>query len=363
MKSLTGSLNVTYGGITSNTDGNVTTPQALPAIPERRWVRNGKHPNGLFASILNESTNQAALYRTKEVFRSPGASVADPSAAGTQTGWQFAFHAGPYTRSIYAVVLMAPPSFASPATDTFVQLDLTPSVGSVTSETFHVGGTDNGWDSCVRIEKVMTVSPDTDYTGVFSRHPYSRIQAACLWELVSLSELAGGYLPQNLSGLSSVVSDYRKNAATIARNLWRRGAATVLNWTADPTSAFGPSFNGTTKTNVIDQTSHSPTNSTPGYFLQMTNHARRTQTSGVPVVMAAMGVNGDFLPNGRVYLVDSTGTPVVQMVDAWDPGETGWHRATGVIPAGFGKYDLMCADNGNGGGFQIQAVSIYEYDP
>src|SRR5688572_31517665 len=63
-----------------------------------RYCRNGRHPSAQYWNRLNEQTNQAALYRTKELFNwmsRVGFGVTGTptsSGAGDRDRWRFAFH-------------------------------------------------------------------------------------------------------------------------------------------------------------------------------------------------------------------------------------------------------------------------------
>lgn len=347
-----------------STDGITTSRTVSPPIQITRWIRNGKHPNALLESMLGEAMNQAAMFRTKQPFSwstISGAGGTPASAgAGSRNRWRFAFHTGPYTQAVNVIVMMQSQNTGLDS-DAYAQLDLTNAAGT-TSETFHYGNSPYasatyGIDAMAMVQKIVLVTPDTDYTGLFTDVDNGRIFSACVFELASLTQNFNGYLPQNFTAMGPIFSQYRENLATVGRNLWRRGAAHVLNFTSD-VDANAPGTAGVTPLNILDTTVSTIDPTTPGFTIDMTGKARLSQSTGVPVVMRVFA--NSAVGTGSVFFKNSAGATLMSIADTWTPGQS-WQTVTGMLPAGVDKYDIQLAGDASFV-FTVYAVSIYEYE-
>lgn len=358
---------------------------ASPPIQRGRYTRNGQAPDIALINAMNMQTNQGVCYRTKEVFRAtPSQYMLYPlpsSAGASRVRWRFAFRTGKYTHALRAVVVMSPQD-TNQGANAYGRLDLATSTAAtpvVETVNFYFGaapggtaGGTYGWDSIKAVTMYLDVDPDTDYYATFTDVNYCRMLSACVHELSSMTEHFSGYLPQNLAAGSDVLETYRRNLVTLQYNLWRRGGATVLNYTSDGDDAAAPYgtaplvTTSLTARNLIDDTSTAVSAATPGYTLDMTGKERLSQSStGVPCVMKAFGVMGSGSNLGRVYLKDSSGTTVASILDVWN-STAGWQSTTFNLPASAAKYDLhyaRAASTDVGNPFQLCAVSIYEYEP
>lgn len=356
------------------------TRAAQPPIQLNRWFRNGKSPNAVTCSGLNEAANQAVLFRSKCVFQW-GSYVYNDTINGLLTSqvgsererWKFAFHTSPYAHSIYVVCLefqdtAAPFFLLNPG----VRLDLRTSnlsTGSVVStRNFHYGAHPSGnssgffddWSHVKAIEGYLDVTPDTDYYGVLTDYDGGRLFAVVAFELASLTENAGGYLAQNISVQSPILDVYREKAAQIIKNMWTRGAAAVLHWTVnDSTNNYRLSAAGNIK-NVVDDINPAVYNANAfGWTLDMQKRVRLSEAAaGVPCVMKAYGRSGIANPGGTVHLRDSAGTIVAQIVNGWN-ATASWQSVTFNLPATNAKYYLTytAADTS----FRLHAISIYQH--
>jgi hypothetical protein len=344
---------------------------ASPPIQVARWARNGKHPNALLESMKADEVNSAAIFRTKEVFRTFG--NCGQFGAGSGTRWRCAFHTGPYTQYLDVEVSLIQNSGFSASS--YGQVDITPGDGSaVLTDTFPTGVATNTLiiDRIRPLSRRFYVKPDMDYTVVFSDHG-SNMCAANIRELASLTAFVGGYLPQNIAATGPILAGYRKNAAEIARNLWRRGGAQLLNWCNEDGTNL-PATTSTTYTNLVEATvsagvttlgSSSVTPNTLGYILDTTYRARRSQqATGVPVRFCACMFVNSAGADGAVRLVNSAGTVVASLTSQWTlAGGVAWATGTATLPIGLDKYDLQFAAVVGGTQVSCYAVSIYEYEP
>lgn len=351
-----------------------------PPIQSKRFARNGQNPDVSLINAMNEQTNQCVLYRTKEVCRFVGtaAGFLPPSSVSSpRARWRFACHTGKYTHALAAMVVMIPQD-SNPGNNSYAQLDLSTSAtytGTAATANFYHGANPGGtatvpagWDALKPVVMYLDVSPDTTYYGIFKDVASCRLLSATVWELPSMTEHFSGYLPQNLAAGSDVLDVYRQNLATLQYWLWRRGGATVLNWTQDGDDIGAPYGSGpiattsATHTNIVDTTSTAISAATPGYTLNMSLKDRVSQSTGVPVRMSVFGKLDAAGTDGRVYFKDSGGATVGSIVDGWTSSTPTWVTTTFNIPATAAKYDIQFARNTVGRTFTMYALSIYEYE-
>jgi hypothetical protein len=349
----------------------ITVVSARPAIEADQWARNGLHPDARLTNTIAEAANQAALYRTKEVFHALGrvwSGVASPilsGVAGTRERWRFAFRTGPYAHALGAIVAMVEPD-AGYDQNTYATLSILNGAGSTVASAEFVYGVrpidfiaDGSWPHISQIIATIDgLDPDTEYFGVFSDQNYGRLQSACVFELASLSE-NGGYLAQNVSTQSAVLATHRQYAAEVSNAIWQKGGSQVFNWTVDDGTA-PITRSSATFANIIDDTVTTVSASSHGWTLDMTNKARLSQTSGVPITMkvCAKSTVSPAGP-GAIKLVDSSGATIASVVGGWTNSPT-WQSATGFLPAGVDKYDVHFNSNG-AATLSLYALSVYEY--
>lgn len=365
----------TTGGLLQ-TSSIPTTVAADPPIQVSRWARNGKHPNALAESMKSNAGNAAAMFKTKEVFSSPGylgylASNGMTVGTGVVNRWRCAFRTGPITDLIDADVYAQGDSTYGTAAS-FGQLVLTEvATGIATTTMFPVGAQVSGAGILADTKLVtqrIDVKPGTDYNAVFSDHGTNMYQAT-IRELASLLGFNGGYLPANIASGGGILDGYRQNAAQLARDLWQKGAWTIFNWSIEdgtlPVSTSSSSF-----TNLLDSyvtssgtTAGSATiNSTSaGFSVDTTGRGRRSQlnNAGIPIVIACYG-SCDVNASAYLYLYNSSGALVANQ-DEFMTTTPGWAYFTGFLPAGKNdKYDLRIATD-PGTTSKFHAVSIYEF--
>jgi hypothetical protein len=348
----------------------VAVQSSPPPIAPDRWARNSIHPDAQFVSLLNETGNQAGLFRTKEVFRAigrleSGNGVFYPPlsfGAGDRARYRWAFRSGPYCHAVRAIVGMAPPTSGLDQ-NTSARLDIANGAGSVVaSATFtygvHPGGV-LGWRHIQQIIATIDgLSPDTEYFGTFYDVDYGIIQSACVYELASFTEHADGYLASNITNRSAILDIHRQNLAELSNALWQKGGAQVFCYTVEDGTI--PITNSTsTFKNILDTSVTTVSAASPGWTLDMTGKARLSQTTGVPVTMKVCGRN-QLTGTGVVKLVNSAGATVMSITNGWSTTTPGWQSATGMLPAGVDKYDVQVSNNGSGS-LDTYAVSVYEY--
>lgn len=351
--------------------GNPTTKAATPPIEVKKFCQNGDSPSAQYWNLLNEATNAAALYRAKQVFSCStriglSAATVPSSTAGTRNRWRAAFHTGPYTTRVMARVVLCPPNnnFGNATYGKLTIFSGTTEGTTVGSASFYYGagpGTTivNGYQYLREIMlPIEGLTASTDYTLRFDDIDYGRIICASVFELPSLNDGITGSLPLTLNQDSEVLHIYRSNVATVQKNLWKRAGGTILTWTVDEQSS--PRTNATsTATNLIDGSSTTYSASIPGFTFDMSNKARLSQTSGVPIKVR---VYGSYSADScYVTLRDSTGASVVEVTVN---GAAAWYSNTGYLPASSGKYYLTHhADTGLGPNtVTTYAVSIFPYE-
>ena len=343
-------------------DGITTPRQVQPSIQVNQWARNGKQPNATLSTTMSQALNQAVMFRGKEVWGGGASFTGYPTSAGTgdRARWRFAFHTGPYTANLYAIVIMRQPTAGTTAS--YSRLDLTPAGGSVQSTTFYYGqaGFNAYMESLHPITQIIPVIADTDYTASWVDVDNGIMLTGCVYELASLTQNFSGYLPENFVGTGPIYAEDRGNLVTVANAMWRRGGSQCFNFSVD--NGTSPlTTTSSTWTNVLDQTSTGqPTPNTLGYWLDMSAKGRKTQqASGVPIVLAAYGSSSNQAACG-VRLVDQNNKQIVVLTIS--SSVAGWVTVQGTLPATYAKYDLQMQATG-GATLSLNAVSCYEYEP
>lgn len=348
---------------------NPSTKAASPPLPVNWYCRNGKHPSAEYWNALNEATNQAALYRTKEMFSFVNHTSWKSwtgSLVGSSARWRAAFHTSRYTHAVGALVMMLPPD-AGYDQNTHAKLTIysdATETTTVASETFVYGPGPTGTTRTLTLPywKVITkvidgLTPGTDYYCKFSNETYGIVLAATVFDLQSMTENFAGFLSQNLTSQSEIYDSYRQNVATMQKNALKRNGAKVFSWSVDDGTA-PLTTTSATSTNIIDRTSTAVSASTPGLTIDMRNKARLSQTSGVPVVMKAFGQMSAGT-NGTVVLVDSTNT-VVASISAAFTTTASWQSVSFNLPATQDKYDIRFSTTA--GTFSLHSISCYQYE-
>ena len=352
--------------------GNPASKSASPPIQVRQYCINGYPPSAQYWNQLNEATNQAALYRAKQVFHATGrvgiggAGIESSTASG-RNRWRFAFTTGPYTTRLMAMAALAPPDSGfgvASAGRLRIYSDATESTTVDTAWFYYganPGGTSasTGWQHVrVQLLPIEGLTANTAYYGLWDDQVYGRLISATVFELPSLTEGISGYLPQSLNADSEVLDVYRENVATVQKAIWKQQGSHLICWTVNvQSSPF--TIASATPTNLVDGTSTTYSSSIPGFTLDMQYRDRLSQTSGVPVTLKVCASQSSGA-TGRVYLKDSTGATVLSITDGWT-ASAAWQSTTGYLPATEDKYYLV-ADNNSGGTLSVYAVSLYEYE-
>ncbi len=356
---------------------DVTTRAALPPIEWRKFCLNGNSPSAQFQNQLHEATNQAVIHNTRQLFWSAaptGISGVIPASSGSSRArFRFAFRTSTYMHSLQALVSMQPPTSAFPTSASFARLKIFSDAAETTvvaTTDFYFGVTPGGtgasvtgWNYNKTVSlNVSGLSPNTDYYACFYDETAGRIHTATVIELQSMTQHLDGYLPQNLTQDSEVLSLYRQKVATIQKQLWKYSGPPLLNWTVNDATVPVTSIVAT-PTNILDASSTTVSANTPGPTWDMRSKNRRSQTT-IPCVMKVFASNTSATLNGGLYLKDSTGATVASIVNAWSTG-TGahWESASFNLPATLAKYDLQFAKPTVASGtMSLFAVSIWPYE-
>lgn len=340
-----------------------------PAIQVNRWIRNGLIPDAQLQSGLANVGNQIARWRTKEVFRWHGAMGFDPSgvdalvtSGSTRDRWLFAFHSGPFAKEVAVRFLMCMQSTTDPNDDSARLRILTTGGSTVGDGVFHYGsghGSPNLPSNYATGNASVAVSPDTDYTAIISDVNAARIVAATVYERSLDPDTTNGYITGNYAAQMPIYDTDRSEPMALARSMWTRGGAHLMNWSAD-VQASPATNNLLTYKNVIDGISTGSDSTTPGFTIDLTYCNRLSQaTSGVPVVLKAYGTWGGTGTGGTLRFRNSSGVSH-DLTGFTTSGN--WVTATFSLPGTIDKYDLMTASTTGGTNFSLGAVSLYQLE-
>lgn len=360
---------------------NPASRAATAPIQVHLHARNGKAPNVWLINQFFEAANQGILYRTKEVFASSGyvgiygAEVPSSAGAGDRIRWRFAFHTGVYSRALMVNMILHPQDSGftrNSAARVDIYTSATYGGSPVASATFNHGPGANGTTIVYglsylkqSIQYMEGLSPDTDYYGIVTDVDNGRAVSCSIAEMQSMSETFDGYLPQNLTAESPILDVYRERLAEVIYNLYRRGGATVFNFSTDGDGAVrgvyaSPTTLNNVPLNMINQDTIAYVDADPGYQLDMTGCARLSQyTTGVPIRFCAY-VDIPAANTGKVCLRDSTGTIVTSLTQAG--AYAGWVTTTGLLPVGEDKYFITYERTSGADMIELYAVSCYQYE-
>lgn len=352
--------------------GNPASKAASPPIQVGSHCRNGKHPSAQFMNKLNEATNQAALYRTRELARFTGriagTGVLSSFGAGDRARWRFAFRTSPYAHALMVVAVLHPQDTGT-AENSYARLDIFDDIAEssvVASETFYYGGGPRGttaaygWQYLKPVSKhIAGLDPDTDYYATFYDVDWGRLQSATIFELHSMTENYAGYLSQGITAETEIYDSYREKVAVMQKNLWKSSGSVLFTWSVD-NGTTPQTTTSDTPVNLIDTSVSTVSNASPGFTLDLRNKARAMQ-SGIPVTLKVFVSVGSGTGLGRLYLKDSTGATVLSQTDGFTPGATEWVTITGTLPATVDKYDLQMDDHA-GSGITVYAATLAEHE-
>lgn len=348
------------------------TRAAVPPIEWRKFCINGYPVSAQFQNLLNESTNQAVLHRTRQLFWVPvKPDYISSSGTATRTRWRFAFRTSTYAHAIRAVVALQPPSGSDYNKNSYGKLTIYSDATETTivgTAYFYYGNAGSGsavtagWKYTRTIGQYITgLSANTEYYAKFTDEDGACMMTACVTELNSIAS-AGGHLPQTINHDSEVLALYRQQVATIQKQIWKNGGGTLLTWSDDALGSFNVVSTASGATvNIFNRTSTTVSASTPGFYLDGRYLTRRSQTT-IPCTMKAYGGLTGAPLGSALYLKDSSGSTVASITSFTTTAQ--WKSATFNLPAAFGKYDLHFSVTPFGGGdaLSLKAVSIYPYE-
>lgn len=341
--------------------------QTPTRIHVAKYARNGLVPHAVFESQLASSLNFAGAARTKQLFHGYCDLQHIPaSTSSARVRWRFAGHTGPLLGRIKARVLLARMTALGPlTTPPKVTLYITDAAGSTVygSGSFSAGLNPGGSTGDTSDEfiagtiTINTVPADTDIYGRFEDGDYGgRLIAASVYEESLPVSGANGYVdPVPVNG--PIYDGRRQSMYVLGTNLWKRGAAQLINWTVDD-QATPRTTTLSARRNIIDTTSSAVTAATPGYTVDLRWCRTRALTT-VPIRVSAFGAFSSGT-GGSVLLYNGS--------DAFQGGPSNWTSATPAwrtssfnVPAALDKLELYFATNGAVGTFSLYAVSVYQY--
>lgn len=331
-----------------------------------KYARNGLVPHAVFETQLASSLNFAGAARTKQLFHGycPIANI-PASTYSPRVRWRFAGHTGPLLRSIRARVLLALQNSGDPiATPPRVKLYITNADGSTVygSGTFVAGYNPNSTpldrpaEFISGLITISSVPADTDIYGRFEDGDSGgRLIAASVYEESQPLSSSGYATPVPVNG--PIYNARRQKLYQLGTNLWKRGAAQLINWTVD-NQATPLTTTSINRRNIIDNTSTAVTASTPGYTIDL-RYCRTLMQSTVPCVLQAYGAFSSG--TGGSVLLYGPSDNFLGAVSNWTSATPAWKQTTINLPANLDELELYFTTNGGVGTFSLHAVSLYQY--
>lgn len=349
----------------------VSAPQqgAARILQGLQWCRNGRYPDSLFQSRLNEGLNHLGHWRLKQLaaFGQWTNAIPASDAGASRTRWRAHVHTSPFAQYLVCVMVLAPTTNTN-ATSPGGQVSI-----EIAPLTFENGDYNYGASNGTPVDAPDTfgngttivgtsgvpyeVSPDTDYAVTFTDRYRGRLVSATLFEWSLAPTVQNGYVQTGFAQGTPIYDRDRYEATLLARELWKHQAGSLWQWASDTDSASPTRVSGT-GINILDDTSTTVSAATPGVTLDFTNRTTVSRAStGVPCVFAARGSVAAGT-TGFVELKDSTGA-VVATCSGFTTTE-GWITTTCNLPASVAKYDVHFRSNGVTT-LTVRAFSLYQY--
>jgi len=345
--------------------GTVHIPFVLcKQLQAKSWVRNGRFPDASMYALLTSQTNYLLKWRCKEVFGMWTPIQLIPARSGTRTRWRFAFTSSPMARYVYVVMWLA----SSPgATDSYARLTIRDSGGAVVGTADVHAGTTAGsapdtpaWMS-IGTQILNDGTSPVEIPGAVDLYGEvtdqdSRIVAITVYEEAFPADSGNGYIEGGFAVQQPIFDGVRQQISNQLTSQWKFGAAHVEHWTVDQDASVR-TRTANTAINLVDNTSTTPSSSTPGVTLDLLQKGSERRGT-VPCVLQAYGgmsAGGSF---GHVELVDSSnvvvGDVLIQFGNAW--------RSSIVnLPATVAKYDLRFKSDGVNT-CSVYAASLYQFE-
>ena len=332
------------------------------------FARNGKCPDAAFQRQLVDAANHCARYRVKELARfvSP---IANIPAASSNQRFRFACHTSPFAFQIHVRMILAPSTHGVNPTGRLTMVDGAAATIGIAECRFGRTTTTTpdtpAYFGSLRMPLlssgvVVTVPPSTDLFGLIEDVDGGRIVAATVYEVSFDADTDNGYLPGGFAQGTPIYDEDRGDMVELARDLWKRGASPLWNWSSN-TNGTAPVTIDNTYRNIVDDSSTAVSASTPGATFVLGNRSRLSLGT-VPCVMKVYAKSGSG-SGGSVRFVDSAGAVKASCATF---GTTASWVSSGAfyLPASTAKYDLHYSHIGLALGVQFTcyAVSIYQYE-
>lgn len=334
---------------------NISRITPAPLHPHR-LCDNGQVVTWRAEAGIAAALNHAARWHTREAFRYVGqvASIAAKAGAGQRKRWRCAWHTGPMTTRMWVAFGCGQ---AQVTGDPYAKFEID---GGGDSATFHFGGGGgalaNAPSTLGYAVRSIEVSPNTQYTGLWSDYDDARLFSGCLFEESYEPDTDNGYAEPNAAVTGPIFDARRAATLGLADDLWSRGAHT-FSWVVD-TDAAVRTRTSATDINLIDNTSTAVSAATPGYKIDL-RYRRRRRATTVPVrirVCALVAGGG----TAHVYLKDSGGSTVATVTITG--ASEAWFTTDVNLPATDAKYDIHY-DSDGANQVSVFAVSAYEHVP
>jgi hypothetical protein len=343
----------------------INIPTWLDArIQPNKYARNGRVVSTSVEHYARRLANQFRAYEGRELFsvlaKLPGIGNGNSSP---RDRWRFRSKTSALSSRVRVVMRLAlqdAPHATAP--DPRVVFELTDgtfaTLGTITHHYGlgpaggHVDGT---LDEFAVVTGYVDVPGGTEVIGTFTEYDRANLISALVYDERPSPTKANGYVYPAATQGSNIYSADRQRLVAIV-NSWPDVGSHVWNFNAnDAGTPYTFVGGGGAPKNVVDQSSTTPSASTPGFFFDGTGKALRHQSGDVPVTIWVYG-EASASNGGQVDVLDSGGSTVgsVTISNSLD-----WYSATFTLPDSSAKYDVV-ASGTFGTTVSVYAVSIYE---
>jgi hypothetical protein len=339
------------------------------------WCKNGQTPDSELAVRIADHTNQAALYRLKELASFGSTPLIAPVNSGATVRWRFPFMPSPYADAIIVRAWMAPAttsSATSPGIKVRIEsgLEVGGTPATIGDGVIRYAGSPTGIapaDVPTNFPNLWTLVQTSELSNVFPTIP------ANTWLFGTVSEIDRGRCNsiavyeafradvtappcQEGAALGTPIYDKdRQDAITAARLLWKRGAGRFFSWSVNR-DADVRTRTSATPINVVDNSSTTASSTTLGFY----PNAIRRSTIRRGTVPCKFWVYGSAAAGagGIVQLRDSSNAVLATISGITTAA---WYDTLVNLPATDAKYDVFYRGDGTNV-FNFYACALTQYE-
>lgn len=336
----------------------MTRLDKIPQIIDwHRDALNGLYPSANYYRRIVDGLNHLTAHRHREVY-AMSAHLGDGTYhySGTTTIARFRFRSGYGATRVRVRMLLGRDIAAGTSTTPTAKV----TIGGTDIGPFSYGqtatATDDEPDALAVFTGEATITPATVYACSVVTTDHARVMGLSVVELGDETiDAAVNYFSRlaPAAGTEIYAADFGRLSEGLSK-IWRQNGGTCCHWNRQ--GGLSRTRSAATAVNVIDNSSTTPSASTPGWTLDLSYRGTQGRST-VPFELAVYGSVSSG--TGTVNLVDSGGATVITV--SVNSSTAQWFTGTGLLPSSSAKYDLHLVGDGTNT-TTIYAVSLLEWE-